>query len=48
MRGISFIVAVTIATELGDLTRFENPEKLMAFLGLIPSEHSSGEQRFDH
>ncbi len=44
MRGISLIVAATIAAELGDLTRFENPGKLMAFLGLIPSEHSSGEQ----
>ncbi len=44
MRGISLIVAATIAAELGDLTRFENPEKLMAYLGLIPSEHSSGER----
>lgn len=44
LRGISLIVAATIAAELGDLTRFENPGKLMAFLGLIPSEHSSGER----
>jgi transposase len=44
MRGISLIVAATIAAELGDLTRFENPGQLMAFLGLIPSEHSSGER----
>lgn len=44
MRGISLLVAATIAAELGDLTRFETPEKLMAFLGLIPSEHSSGER----
>ena len=44
MRGISLIVAATIAAEIGDLTRFENPGKLMAFLGLIPSEHSSGER----
>lgn len=44
MRGISHVVAATIAAELGDLTRFANPEKLMAFLGLIPSEHSSGER----
>ena len=44
MRGISLIVAATIAAELGDLNRFENPGKLMAFLGLIPSEHSSGER----
>jgi transposase len=44
MRGISLIVAATIAAEIGDLTRFENPGKLMAFLGLIPSEHSSGDR----
>ena len=42
LRGVSLIVAVTMIAELGDLTRFENPKKLMAFLGLIPSEHSSG------
>ncbi len=44
MRGISLVIAATIAAELGDLTRFENPGKLMAFPGLIPSEHSSGER----
>jgi transposase len=30
---------------MGELTRFESPRELMQFLGLIPSEHSSGEQR---
>ena len=44
MRGISLIIAATIAAELGDLTRFETPGKLMAFLGLIASEYSSGEK----
>lgn len=44
LRGISFIVAVTLAAELGDLCRFERPGQLMAFLGLIPSEHSSGDK----
>ena len=44
MRGISIIVAATLTSELGDLTRFENLGKLMAFLGLVPSEHSSGEK----
>jgi transposase len=44
MRGISLIIAATIAAELGDLTRFEDAGKLMAFLGLVPSEHSSGER----
>lgn len=42
MRGISLVVAATIAAEIGDLSRFDDPGKLMAFLGLIPSEHSSG------
>jgi transposase len=45
LRGVSLIVAATIISELGDLTRFENPEKLMAFLGLVPSEHSSGKNK---
>jgi transposase len=33
---------VTVITELGDITRFANPRRLMAYLGLVPSEHSSG------
>ena len=44
LRGVSLIVAATTVAELGDLRRFENPKKLMAFLGLIPSEHSSGQR----
>jgi transposase len=44
MRGISLIVAATIAAELGDLSRFATPGMLMAYLGLIPSEHSTGER----
>jgi len=42
MRGISLIVAATMVSELGDLKRFESPSQLMSYLGLIPSEHSSG------
>jgi len=42
MRGVSLIVAVTMAAEVGDLSRFDNPRQLMAYLGLVPSEHSSG------
>lgn len=42
MRGISFVNAVTIIAELGDLSRFDKPSQLMAYLGLVPSEHSSG------
>lgn len=42
LRGVSFVVAVTVVSEIGDMNRFENPKQLMAYLGLIPSEHSSG------
>ena len=45
LRGVPFTVAVTMVSEIGDLTRFDNPRELMKFLGLIPSEYSSGEQR---
>lgn len=42
LRGVSLIVAVTTVAELGDLTRFKSAKQLMAYLGLVPSEHSSG------
>jgi transposase len=45
LRGVQFTVAVTTRAELGDRTRFETPRQLMKFLGLIPSEYSSGERR---
>jgi transposase len=45
LRGVQFTVAVTLVAELGDLTRFDNPRQLMTYLGLIPSEYSSGERR---
>ncbi len=45
MRGVQFTVAVTLIAELGDLSRFENPRPLMSYLGLTPSEYSSGERR---
>jgi transposase len=45
LRGVQFTVAVTSVAELGDLTRFANPRPLMKYLGLIPSEYSSGERR---
>jgi transposase len=44
LRGVSLIVAATTIAELGDLTRFESPVELMGFLGLVPSEHSSGDK----
>ena len=43
LRGVSMIVAVTFATVVGDLRRFENPRQLMGYLGLVPSERSTGE-----
>jgi len=45
LRGVQFIVAVTTVAELGDLTRFDNPRQLMAYLGLVPSENSTGDRR---
>src|SRR6266850_111041 len=42
LRGVSFITAVALVAELGDLRRFGHPRELMAYLGLVPSEHSSG------
>src|SRR5262249_56414273 len=44
MRGVSFAVAETFVAEIGDLQRFDNPRQLMAFLGLVPSERSTGER----
>jgi transposase len=45
MRGVRWVVAITVVAELGDLTRFDNPRQLAAFVGLTPSEHSSGPKR---
>ena len=42
MRGMALVTAATLIAELGDLSRFANPRQLMAYLGLVPSEHSSG------
>jgi transposase len=43
LRGVDLIVAVTFAVEIGALSRFESPRQLMAYLGLVPSERSTGE-----
>jgi transposase len=45
LRGVQFTVAVTMVAEVGDLSRFDTPRELMKFLGLIPSEYSSGARR---
>jgi transposase len=43
LRGVSLIAAVVFIAEIGDIRRFETPRQLMAFLGLVPSESSTGE-----
>jgi transposase len=45
LRGVQFTVAVTTVAELGDRTRFTTPKQLMSYLGLTPSEYSSGPRR---
>jgi len=45
MRGVQHHTAVIVAAELGDLTRFDTPRQLAAFVGLIPSEYSTGTAR---
>jgi transposase len=45
MRGIQLIAAMTLVAELQDFLRFDNPRQLMSYVGLVPSEHSSGGKR---
>jgi transposase len=45
LRGIDKLAAIVLLAELGDISRFDSPKQLMAFLGLVPSEHSSGGRR---
>jgi transposase len=45
LRGIDFVAAVTLVAEIGDFRRFVHPRDLMGFLGLVPSEFSTGESR---
>jgi len=45
LRGVDFIAAITLIAELGDLSRFAHPKALMKYLGLVPSEYSSGNTR---
>ena len=44
LRGVAMVTAIGLVAELGDLERFDHPRKLMSYLGLVPSEHSSGER----
>lgn len=45
MRGVRLLVAVGLIAELGDLTRFDQAAKLMAYVGLVPSEYTSSDRR---
>ena len=45
LRGYGLINAVTVVAEIGDPRRFDSPRQLMGFLGLVPSEHSTGDRR---
>lgn len=45
LRGIDTHTALALVVEIGDFDRFRSAEEFMAFVGLVPSERSSGEQR---
>ena len=45
LRGVDTLTALALVTEIGDFARFKSAEELMAFVGLVPCERSSGEQR---
>lgn len=44
LRGVDLIAATTLMAELGDLRRFRTPRELMGYIGLVPSESSTGDQ----
>jgi len=45
LRGIDTLTALALVVEIGDFNRFRSAAEFMAFVGLVPSEHSSGEKR---
>ena len=45
LRGMALLHAATLVAELGDFNRFEHPSQLMGYLGLVPSEHTTGNDR---
>jgi transposase len=45
LRGLDFVASTTLVAEIGDLSRFAHPTEVMGFLGLVPSEHTSGQTR---
>ncbi len=44
-RGFQLVASMTLGSELGDLLRFDHPRRLMAYVGLVPGENTSGERR---
>lgn len=44
LRGVDVVSAIGLVAEIGDIGRFDHPRKLMGYLGLVPSEHSSGDR----
>jgi transposase len=44
LRGVSLVVASTVMAEIGSLQRFDHPKELMAYIGVVPSEHTTGER----
>jgi len=42
LKGVGMVIAATLVAEVGEFSRFASPRKLMAYLGLVPGEHSSG------
>lgn len=44
LRGVKVLTALTLLCEIDDIRRFSSPRKLMAYFGLVPSEHSSGQR----
>jgi transposase len=45
LRGVDRTAAITLLAELDDLSRFQNPRELRGYVGLVPSEHSTGDRR---
>ena len=45
LRGVNLLTTTTVVAEIGDLRRFAGAPQLMAYLGVVPSEHSSGGRR---
>jgi len=43
LRGVDVVTAIGLLAEIGDLSRFDHPRKLMGYLGLVPAEQSSGD-----